>query len=249
MALLGIHNPFCVPDLSTSKPTTMQSIRLHIKSLKRRGAYGRLEVLYNPIRKFWHFINFRIKEQADLENRIKYVCKHLGVRRRQVIPVEHHRANGYYALYASPFRKDTLVLTHDGEGDGLSATVNLYTRRRLKRIGAVKTPVSIGLLYTYTTLLLGMKPLEHEFKVMGLVLYAPGFDVKEVYNIYNRLIDVSMIGVIRKISLGYLVIFNFLHENLEGYRLDVIVGDLWKFVKDMFGLRYRVIGEFLIVKS
>lgn len=144
MALPGIHNPFCVPDLSTSKPTTMQSIRLHIKSLKRRGAYGRLEVLYNPIRKFWHFINFRIKEQADLENRIKYVCKHLGVRRKQVIPVEHHRAHGYYALYAS---------------------------------------------------------------------------------------------------------FNFLHENLEGYRFDVIVDGLRKFVKDMFGLRYRMIGEFLIVKS
>ena len=65
-----------------------------------------------------------------------------------------------------------LVLTNDGEGDGLCASVSIGREGRLRRIGALPRSESIGNLYAVVTFLLGMVPLEHEYKLMGMAPYA-----------------------------------------------------------------------------
>ena len=61
-----------------------------------------------------------------------------------------------------------LSLTVDGFGDGLNSTIGIFNEKgEYKRV--YKTNIcAIARIYRYMTLLLGMKPNEHEYKLMGL---------------------------------------------------------------------------------
>jgi len=104
-----------------------------------------------------------------------------GVTAGSMNEVEHHRAHAAAAYYTAPWRANdasfpnkTLVLTCDGSGDRLCATVSVGEGASLTRLGAVSEHDSIGRLYSLVTRYLGMVPLEHEYKVMGLAPYASG---------------------------------------------------------------------------
>jgi carbamoyltransferase len=90
-------------------------------------------------------------------------------------PVEHHLAHAAAAYYTAPWAGDggkTLVLTCDGSGDRLSATVSIGESGKLTRLAEISEHDSLGRLYALVTRYLGMTPLEHEYKVMGLAPYA-----------------------------------------------------------------------------
>ena len=97
----------------------------------------------------------------------------IGVERGQLAPVEHHQAHAAAAYYTSPrtANEKILVFTCDGSGDRLSATVSVGENGRLDRLAEVSEHDSIGRVYALVTRLLGMVPLEHEYKVMGLAPY------------------------------------------------------------------------------
>src|SRR5262249_21039196 len=88
---------------------------------------------------------------------------------------DHHTCHAAAAYYGSPFDgRAALVLTNDNSGDGLCGTVSSASGTTLTRHEATPSgPGSLGSFYTLVTLLLGMKPGEHEYKVMGLAPYAP----------------------------------------------------------------------------
>ena len=93
----------------------------------------------------------------------------------QLEPVEHHQAHAAAAYYTSPWGKTAekvLVLTCDGSGDRLSATVSIGENGGITRLAQMSEHDSIGRLYALVTHWLGMCPLEHEYKVMGLAPYA-----------------------------------------------------------------------------
>lgn len=95
----------------------------------------------------------------------------------QTTAVEHHLAHASAAYYTSPWASSpgrVLVFTCDGSGDRLSATVSIGENRQLERIAQVSEHDSIGRLYALVTRYLGMNPLEHEYKVMGLAPYGKG---------------------------------------------------------------------------
>src|SRR5258705_10738458 len=89
--------------------------------------------------------------------------------------VDHHTCHAAAAYYGSPFGgRPALVLTNDNSGDGLCGTVSSGSGTTLTRREATPSgPGSLGSFYTLVTLLLGMKPGEHGYKVMGLAPYAP----------------------------------------------------------------------------
>src|SRR5207249_217084 len=59
---------------------------------------------------------------------------------------------------------------------------------RLERLHAVEKADSIGNIYAMVTYLMGMVPLEHEYKLMGLAPYADPKGVEKVYEALRRLI-------------------------------------------------------------
>ena len=114
----------------------------------------------------------RLRKQQMLARRPKMLIA-AGLPADRIVLVEHHEAHGAAAYWASPMRgDDVLVLTADGYGDYIGATVSVMRSGRLSRIAAVPAAYSLGQLYANVTHLLGMVPLEHEYKVMGLAPYA-----------------------------------------------------------------------------
>ena len=106
--------------------------------------------------------------------RLALVTDHLGIATDRIVCLDHHTCHAAAAYFGSPFRgAPALVLTNDNSGDGLCATVSTADGRRLTRREATPSaPGSLGALYSFVTLYLGMKFGEHEYKVMGLAPYA-----------------------------------------------------------------------------
>ncbi len=111
---------------------------------------------------------------GDAERRA-VVTTHLGLDGGRVKIVDHHTCHAAAAYFGSPLNgREALVLTNDNSGDGLCASVSRGRGTTLERREATRSgPGSLGSFYTLVTLLLGMKPGEHEYKVMGLAPYAP----------------------------------------------------------------------------
>jgi carbamoyltransferase len=113
----------------------------------------------------------RAYQQRRARARVAEVAK-LGWDSSQPEPVDHHVAHASAAYYTSGWADDrTLVLTCDGSGDRMSATVSIGESGTLTRIAGISEHDSIGRLYALVTRILGMAPLEHEYKVMGLAPY------------------------------------------------------------------------------
>ncbi|MGH9373813.1 MAG: carbamoyltransferase N-terminal domain-containing protein, partial [Vicinamibacterales bacterium] len=85
--------------------------------------------------------------------------------------VDHHEAHAAAAAWAADFAP-CAVLTIDGLGDGLSATISTFRDGRLERVAASPARSSLGVFFEHVTSLLNMRELEDEGKVMALADYA-----------------------------------------------------------------------------
>jgi carbamoyltransferase len=117
-----------------------------------------------------------------------HVTSHLRLTDDRVRFVDHHLCHAAAAYYGSPFAgRPALVLTNDNSGDGLCGTVSSAQGVTLTRHEATPSgPGSLGSFYTLVTLLLGMKPGEHEYKVMGLAPYAPAHETERAVAALGR---------------------------------------------------------------
>ncbi|MGQ3672639.1 carbamoyltransferase C-terminal domain-containing protein [Xanthobacter sp. TB0136] len=97
----------------------------------------------------------------------------LGFRPEALKRYDHHTCHAATAYYGQAERKEpVLVLTVDGGGDGKSATVSIGQDNKLRQLHEVPYADSFGTLYAVVTYMLGMVPLEHEYKIMGMAPYA-----------------------------------------------------------------------------
>jgi len=94
--------------------------------------------------------------------------------------IDHHLAHSY-SVIPNLGNQNTLIFTLDGEGSGLCATVSVFDGKNIIRISESSKSASLGYLYAAITTCLGMKPLEHEFKVMGLAPYAKKDKVQTLF--------------------------------------------------------------------
>jgi carbamoyltransferase len=96
-----------------------------------------------------------------------------GIRPVSVKGIDHHDCHAASAYFGwGKMQEKVLVLTCDGAGDRVCATVNICQNGNLTRIAAVDESHSLGALYGKVTFLSGMVPMEHEYKLMGLAPYA-----------------------------------------------------------------------------
>lgn len=94
-----------------------------------------------------------------------------GLTRADLQLVDHHEAHAAAAAWASGF-SDCTVVTIDGLGDGLSATISAFRDGRLERLAVSPARHSLGVFFEHVTNLLNMRELEDEGKVMALADYA-----------------------------------------------------------------------------
>ena len=84
--------------------------------------------------------------------------------------IEHHTAHLASAFYVSPF-EHAAVLSADGLGDFASSMWALGEGARMRHLGEVTFPHSLGMYYTALTQYIGFWKFGDEFKVMGLAAY------------------------------------------------------------------------------
>lgn len=156
------------------------------------------------------------------------VAKHLQVDPRIVHFVDHHTAHAAYAYFSGPLRRNALVLTADAWGDNLNATVSVAHEGKLRRISS-SNRLMVAHLYRYMTLLLGMKPNEHEYKVMGLAPYAKEKYLQSALRVFSETQYVKGIGfAFSRVPPDRYFYFK---EKLDGERFDAIAGALQKYTE------------------
>jgi len=140
-----------------------------------------------------------------------------------VIFYEHHLAHGLGAHLFSG-RTENLVLTADGSGDMLSATVAIGRGQELTRLSAVSNYNSVGEFYTRVTQHLGMKPLSHEYKVMGLAPYSPEDIGKRAYETLRGYFEVlpERLAFVNRSGAWKRDYLRKLRDDLAGLRFDAV---------------------------
>ena len=161
------------------------------------------------------------------------ISRHIGVPKDRVTFVDHHTCHAAYGYYASPLREGrTLVVTLDAFGDGLSATASVAEGgevRRVKEVG--HREFQLARMYRYATLLLGMKPNEHEYKVMGLAPYAKPQLYERPLAVYRGTMYVD--GLDFRYHERPTDMYFWFRDRLEGCRFDGIAGGLQRYVEEI----------------
>jgi carbamoyltransferase len=116
------------------------------------------------------------------------ILNKLGFENAKLFTFDHHFSHAASAYYTSGFNDNCLVVTIDGSGDGLCATVNTIQNGNLVKIHEVKREVSPGTYYSEITRFLGFKRNRHEGKITGLAAYGnPSY----LYNVVKRCLNIE----------------------------------------------------------
>ncbi len=202
------------------------------------GSYWRNKFLNNEKINLFHNYDLSfLKRDITVEEAIKYfndverveVVKRYLPHIKEVHKKEHHKCHAYFALYGGELENnkifDTLVLTADAWGDYSNWSVSTVNKDgTLKKI-AEGTDFQVARIYKYCTLILGMKPNEHEYKVMGLSGYSKSKKhIKAVEKIFYELLDFENGEFIKQKPL--IDCYFDLKKRLEGHRFDNIAAGL-----------------------
>ena len=109
--------------------------------------------------------NYRSNQQSYVE-----MLNEMGLGVDSMMPVEHHLCHAASAYYSSGF-DECLIVTADGSGDGLSASISRGSKGRITRIRQTPASSSAGTFYASITSFLGFKAHRHEGKITGLAAY------------------------------------------------------------------------------
>jgi carbamoyltransferase len=130
-----------------------------------------------PARNPWDalFLSYIVNAPRQLKGGVPHHLSgrmHNGVRaldfRWHFVP--HHLAHQASAFLAAPF-DDAAVLTLDGRGEAASTQYGLFRDGAYERLGEVRLPHSLGLLYEDVTRHLGFLHSSDEYKVMALASF------------------------------------------------------------------------------
>ncbi len=117
------------------------------------------------------FVFSRLKNLAKVGGVIHELEKEFGTDaaklKSKIYNIEHHPAHLASAFFVSPYDK-TALLTVDGMGDFISTMWGIGEGNRMKILGTVGYPHSLGFIYTAITQYLGFWKYGDEYKVMGL---------------------------------------------------------------------------------
>jgi len=209
------------------------------------------------------------KIKATKRNKLKTsetILKKLSITPKDVTIVDHHEAHAYSAYYASGFQNkhdETLVITCDGSGDGICCSISIGNGYEINRISTIPSYNSFGILYSRLTQFLGMKPLEHEYKVMGLAPYAPDRSKQQAYDILKDYfsLDNERLSFVNHSSSWGSSMVRKLQRDLYLIRFDGVAAAIQQLFEELFmtfvlswvkktGIRRLVLGggSFMNVK-
>lgn len=178
-----------------------------------------------PLRGFVH--------RQRRERHIQRLVAH-GVDRQKIHTIEHHRCHAATAHFGRGIDPEALVITLDGAGDSLCATVSLpRPGGQLERIASIDEEHSIGNLWEVITALMGMVPMEHEYKLMGMAPYASGERVVKAKQLFSSAFERCDGGWRRAPGVpDPTYAYEYWRKRLEFIRFDYICAGLQSFTEE-----------------
>ncbi|WP_435163200.1 carbamoyltransferase C-terminal domain-containing protein [Candidatus Pelagibacter bacterium nBUS_25] len=179
----------------------------------------------------------KIKNEDDFSGmqmaRKKFYSKYFSLDEKKIFFFDHHECHAYYGYYGrGVINNKTCVITLDGGGDGSNATIWISKNEILKNV--YRTNIgNLGRMYRYITLILGMKPTEHEFKVMGLAGYA--LEKSEYYQKSLKIFKetLGLKGIKFKYKKKIKDNYFYFKKKLSGERFDTISYAIQKYLEDI----------------
>ncbi len=152
--LNNIKNYSGVPIQAVQKVFEIAQLKPEDVTFIAVGCYLRmgnpLQVEKNPIHTaqeliapYFHntkIIKLAIKMLGKVRGRpgLYALFERLNIRKKPIIFVEHHQTHAACAYYQRPWEDKSLILTLDGMGDGISATVSVGEGNDIKRISETR---------------------------------------------------------------------------------------------------------------
>lgn len=219
-----------MPQIGTNGYFNPQGYKKAFHVLAKTIAQGVLQSCraIKPTQQVCQFLS-RSRRRAILDNLVK-----LGILTKNIFFFEHHFLHAATAYYTNWYQNNrTLVVTLDGSGDAVCATINLGHNGRLNRLSAINHYNSICDFYTRVTQFLGMKPMSHEYKVMGMAPYASTgarSGVSEIFKNYFKISEKDPLYFLNTSGLWKWQFTSEFKKKLTGQRFDWIAGA----VQDLF---------------
>jgi len=197
-----------------------------------------------PGKKFWknvlkkiqlddHSSNKKLKSLGQ-EIRKSVVIKHLEINSNKIKFLDHSFGHIAYAYCSGKFYgENSYVASIDAFGDFVNYSAYHFKKNNKDKVVFNKIISGqnsiIARLYRYTTLLLNMKPNEHEYKLMGLAPYCKPKYMQSLFNEFRKLQTVQK-KVFFDINLPKDSYFYF-KKLYNGHRFDSIAGALQKYTE------------------
>ena len=260
---IAISTKFLPPKYFLVKRNTTFTLQDYIKEQNEywfEKIYNKKDVKYLSIfkdkilNKKKLFYNFsKIKNEDDylgMQNaRREQFCKYFSIDKKNIFFFDHHECHAYYGYYGKGItKKKSCVVTVDGGGDNSNATIWISKGKQLKNIYRTNNG-NLGRIYRYVTLMLGMKPTEHEFKVMGLAGYALEKNIyyEKSLKIFRDTLDVK--GIKFKYKKKIKDHYFYFKNKLSGERFDTISYSVQKFLEEILVKWFNNISKKHAVKD
>ncbi len=171
---------------------------------------------------------------SSRKNYIKNELEKLGIRAK-VYLYEHHFIHAFTSHILSKTRNENLIITLDGSGDLLSGTISIGRNSEIIRISEISNYDSIGEFYMRITQFLGMKPLSHEYKVMGLSAYVDENDKHsiETFKIFKNYFEVKNLKIYNRTGAYKSLYLNLFKRQILNKRFDYIAFSAQKLLEEI----------------
>jgi carbamoyltransferase len=158
--------------------------------------------------------------------------------------VHHHLAHAVSAYYMSGFN-ESLILTIDGRGDGLSGMVLNGAGKKLTVLNKFSIDDSLGIYYLNVIHQLGYKQFD-EYKVMGLAPYGNPETYRELFKTFYKLSPEGNYSInLKQVKKCYLLgprrekdeDFNQVHKDIAAAlqeSVETIVSHILKYYKEKY---------------
>jgi carbamoyltransferase len=214
VAFSSIHNP--------PQRTPVQQLRYYGQTAleKSIGNLARLTPAYD----IYKYVRAKIRKKWLESQKIPL---------KNVRFLDHHTTHAASALYVSGFpAQDTLLLTLDGGGDGKCAGVFICDgENRIIPLAVTPENHSVGNIYSLTTYHMGMTPLEHEYKLMGMAPYSQKKYHEKIAGSLSSLLDVEGLTFHRKMLTPTSSCLQKLEAIYHRQRFDTVCGGLQEFTE------------------
>ena len=161
-----------------------------------------------------------------------FLSKQIGLNKKYIYFLDHHLCHSYYAYFSAETRhKKACVVTIDSWGDDCNQSLWIPTNNGdLKRITS-SDQCDLARIYRFITLILGMKPNEHEFKVMGLSAYSNQKYFYPIYkNIFKKILKFQGLKLVHNNRPKDL--YNHLKKGVANHRFDNIAGAVQFYIEE-----------------